>query len=161
MLSFPKPIRGSALLLVDHSGAVTVELNPGGPVIGEVRQAEAVARSNHPVLPASNATFGGSRRARVDSERRLEALQRQLAKRAEEASSQFDAAAALSVLRRAKKVRNLSTLAIISLNLTEGQIVVELQPQMLRSMQPCSAFLFPQGSESAKKFLPPKLLAFQ
>eukprot|EP00435_Cladocopium_sp_Y103_P011303 s2180_g2.t4 len=68
-----QPMCGSALLLVDDSGAVTVELNPGGLVIGEVRQAEAVSRSNHPILPESNATFGGNRRARLDSQRRLEA----------------------------------------------------------------------------------------
>eukprot|EP00438_Fugacium_kawagutii_P034781 Skav236245 [mRNA] locus=scaffold829:345802:347295:- [translate_table: standard] len=139
-----QPMCGSALLLVDDSGAVTVELNPGGPVIGEVRQSEAVSRANHPILPESNATFGGNRRARVDSQRRLEAVQRVLEQRSA-SGAQIDAAAALSILRKAKKVRNLSTLAIVSLSPLQGQLLVEFRERQQVSTSEAARFAVEMG----------------
>jgi len=140
-----QPMCGSALLLVDDSGAVTVELNPGGPVIGEVRQGEAVSRANHPILAESNATFGGNRRARVDSQRRLEAVQRVLEQRAGEVASEVDANGALSLLRKAKKVRNLATLAIVSLSPTQGHLLVEFRERQEVSAAEAARFAVEMG----------------
>ncbi|CAE7345592.1 Pla2g12a [Symbiodinium sp. CCMP2592] len=98
------PMCGSGLLLVDASGAATVELNPGGPVIGDVHLKDPVLRANHPILSKSATTFGAGKKARRDSERRLQAVEAELERRKDAAKEQFDGGAAISVLRKAKKV---------------------------------------------------------
>eukprot|EP00434_Breviolum_minutum_P030856 symbB.v1.2.027286.t1/scaffold2791.1/size70196/3 len=157
-----QPMCGSALLLVDDSGAVTVELNPGepagGPVIGEVRQGEAVSRANHPILAESNATFGGNRRARVDSQRRLEAVQRVLEQRAGEVASEVDANGALSLLRKAKKVRNLATLAIVSLSPTQGHLLVEFRERQEVSAAEAARFAVEMGLAPVSQIHMPKII---
>ncbi|CAE7907617.1 Pla2g12a [Symbiodinium necroappetens] len=115
------PMCGSGLLLVDASGAATVELNPGGPVIGDVHLEDPVLRANHPILSKSATTFGAGKKAQRDSERRLQAVEAELERRKDaDAKEQFDGGAAISVLRKAKKVRNIATLAVIGLDLLRG-----------------------------------------
>ncbi|CAE7665441.1 Pla2g12a, partial [Symbiodinium sp. CCMP2456] len=122
------PMCGSGLLLVDASGAATVELNPGGPVIGDVHLEDPVLRANHPILSKSATTFGAGKKARRDSERRLQAVEAELERRKDaDAKEQFDGGAAISVLRKAKKVRNIATLAVIGLDLLRGRLLVEFR----------------------------------
>ncbi|CAE7372336.1 Pla2g12a [Symbiodinium natans] len=122
------PMCGSALLLVDASGAATVELNPGGPVIGDVKLKDPIMRANHPILSQSTATFAAGKKARRDSERRMQAVEAEIERRkGADEQEQFDGSAAISVLRKAKKVRNLATLAVIGLDLLQGRLLVEFR----------------------------------
>jgi len=128
---------GSALLLADATGSVTVELNAGGPpAISELRCGTPTVRANHPLQDSCKASFGGNDRARRESERRQAALSRRLdswsAKAPERAKGAPQAAPAsgedaLTVLRSSKKVRNLSTLACVACDIRQRRLHVEFR----------------------------------
>ncbi|CAJ1395966.1 unnamed protein product [Effrenium voratum] len=140
-----RPMCGSALLLADETGVVNVELSPGGLVIGEVQRAAVVSRANHPMLEESEASFGGNKRSRRDSERRLEALRVELKRQQEADAFKLDTEVALSVLRRAKKVRNLSTLALVSMDPLQGQLSVEFRERQEVSETEAARFAVEMG----------------
>lgn len=129
--ALPVPLMcGSALLLADSTGAVTVELNAGGPpAFGELHRGRPVVRANHPLLEASAATYGESERSRLDSEKRRERVSSRLAKSGVEEGPQpiFGGADAMRVLRGSSKVRNLSTLACLAMDLRHGLLHVEFR----------------------------------
>jgi len=124
------PMCGGALLLADSNGAVTVELNPGGPpTFGELHCGRPVVRANHPLLEACIETYGGTERARLESEKRQQRITSRLAKSCLEEGPQpvFAGADALRVLKGSSKVRNLSTLACLALDLRCGLLHVEFR----------------------------------
>eukprot|EP00928_Gymnodinium_smaydae_P056238 TRINITY_DN3964_c0_g1_i1.p1 TRINITY_DN3964_c0_g1~~TRINITY_DN3964_c0_g1_i1.p1 ORF type:complete len:525 (+),score=54.21 TRINITY_DN3964_c0_g1_i1:74-1576(+) len=128
--SLPVPTMcGSALLLADATGAVCVEFGAGCPVaITSPLENTPVARANHALHASRAETFGDTEKARRDSERRQRAVEESLSKRTKGSDyPPIDGAAALSVLREAKKVRNLSTLACIAADLQRMELHVEFK----------------------------------
>eukprot|EP00415_Alexandrium_ostenfeldii_P000867 UN0867 len=121
---------GSALLLADSTGAFTVELNAEGPpAFSDLHCGRPIVRANHPLLESSVGGFGETERSRLDSEKRRHTVVSRLAKSGLEEGPQpvFGGAAALKVIKGSSKVRNLSTLACLAMDLHNGLMHVEFR----------------------------------
>lgn len=127
------PMCGSALVLVDATGALTVELSPDGVVIGALQRSAALVRANHPLHGACEATYGDDVKSRRSSAKRLEALRLELERgAADDEAAFFDLGGegAMAALRSAK-VRNTSTLAALACDVRSRQLHVHFRERQL------------------------------
>uniref|UniRef100_A0A7S1NEP8 Uncharacterized protein n=1 Tax=Eutreptiella gymnastica TaxID=73025 RepID=A0A7S1NEP8_9EUGL len=125
-----RPMSGSAFMLADSSGVVTVELSPQGIEISDVFTAKPLFRANHPFLSATEAYYADRAKSDAASRKRLSALQSAFEELADEGKSPATGLQVLDLLTGSKVVCNAGSIATVCCDMTRQELLVEYKERV-------------------------------